>query len=144
MNTVKEELEALCGDELLRADDVVSWAKAHPESALHSQFEWDDAKAAHEHRVWQARRLIALHIVTDAGDRRMISLVIDRTKGGGYRAIEDVTASPDLRAIMLADALAELKRVRRKYERLKELSRVFAEVDRVERAHAPQRERASA
>src|SRR5574343_617559 len=42
---------------ILRPDDVVSEA-ANPESPLHDQFEWDDAKAAQLHRVDAARRLI--------------------------------------------------------------------------------------
>lgn len=134
--TVKAELEALYDGGILRAEDVVAWAKDHPESALHSQIEWDDAKAADEYRIWQVRRLIAIHVVTEQGDRRLISLSVDRTKGGGYRAFEDIADAPALRDVMLADALADLKRVRKKYQRLQELAKVWSEVDRVERTRA--------
>ena len=42
-----------------------------------------------------------------------MSLSIDRKHDGsnGYRPLADVVARPDLREIMLADALAELDRV---------------------------------
>lgn len=132
MSAIQRELEALQGaDGLIRAEEVVEWAAAHPDSALHGQFEWDDAAAAIEHRVWQARRLIALHIVTETGERKTISLTVDRTKGGGYRAVEDVARIPELREVMLRDALGELKRTRARYRHLQELARVFEEIDRV-------------
>lgn len=43
---------------LLRPDDVVKDARSES-SPLHSLFEWDNSKAAHQHRLYQARDLIA-------------------------------------------------------------------------------------
>lgn len=112
---IQRELLAIKGnEELLRPEAVVVWAQRNPDSTLYQCFEWDDAKAANGYRVWQARRLIALHITTEGGERRTIALVIDRSQGGGYRQIDDVVRVPNLRESMLADALAELNRVRRK------------------------------
>ena len=38
--------------------DLVVQAAQYEQSPIHSIFEWDDGKAAHQHRLWQARRLI--------------------------------------------------------------------------------------
>jgi hypothetical protein len=37
---------------------MVKWARENPKSELHSQFEWDDAKAGYRYRLQQARQLI--------------------------------------------------------------------------------------
>lgn len=122
---------------LLHAAEVVEWAQKNEESTLHTCFVWDDAKAAHEHRLDQARRLIALHIVTATGERKMVSLSVDRVRGGGYRTLDDAVRIKEYRETMLADALAELRRVRAKYQSLKELAAVFEAIDEADRAHAP-------
>lgn len=49
------ELEDVNG--LLLPERVVEAAK-DPNDVLHAEFEWDDAKAAHAHRIEQARELI--------------------------------------------------------------------------------------
>lgn len=132
--SIKDELLALkqaSDDGLLHADLVVDWAEANPASSLHAQFQWDDVIAAREFRIYQARRLIQLHVVAEDGSPQMVSLSFDRTKGGGYRSLSDVLQSRDLSDIMLADALAELERVQKRYERVKELTSVWAEVNQV-------------
>ena len=47
-NEILEELEAIAKkhDGILRADDVVKYAKS-PKTALHDKFEWDDQKAGY-------------------------------------------------------------------------------------------------
>jgi len=128
---IEAELAKVRGNkEVINAADVVAWAQKHPKSVLYTCFEWDDAAAGAEHRLWQARRLIALHIVTIEGERKTVSLTVDRVKGGGYRQIEDVVRVPELRDRMLQDALNELRRVRAKYTTLTELASVFAEIDK--------------
>lgn len=123
-------------DRMLHASQVVTWARRNRKSALHRQFEWNNTKAANEFRLWQARRLIAINIVTEDGGPQIVSLSFDRTKGGGYRAVSDVLSSRDLSEIMLRDALAELERVRERFQRVKELTNVWTEVKRVRQRHA--------
>lgn len=113
---------------LLHAEKVVSWAKNNPKSDLHGSFEWNNDKAADEYRIWQARRLIAIHVVSEEGIRQLVSLTIDREQEGGYRHIDAVLQNQSLRGVLLADALADLERVRLKYEGLVELARVWDEV----------------
>lgn len=133
--SIKDELIALQQrDGILRAEEVVRWAEGNPQSALHQSLEWNDTEAAKEYRIWQVRRLISIHIVSERGVRQMVSLTIDRANsGGGYRDIETVLASPEMREVLLADALAELERVRIKYEGLQELARVWDAVHAVKK-----------
>ncbi len=132
--SLKSELMALqsAADQgILHAEAVVSWARMHPDSALHRSIQWDDAIAAREHRLWQARQLIQLHIRDERGEPLMVSLSIDRQGGGGYRPIADVAKTPELREIMLSDALSELERVQAKYARVKELETVWQQAETV-------------
>ncbi len=54
---VLAELEALADGDKLDDESVVARA-TDPDSALHGEFDWDDASAAHQHRLQQARSLI--------------------------------------------------------------------------------------
>lgn len=141
--TIRSELLAIKGNKaLLVAEEGVAWAAKHPRSALHRSLEWDDSVAGHKYRVWQVRALIAITLVDAKGRREYLSLTGDRVSGG-YRSIEDAVRIPDLRAVMLEDALAELNRVRAKYRHLVELVRVFEEVEAVERRTAKKRKLAA-
>lgn len=138
--SIRDELLALKRDDgLILASAAEEWARTHPESALHKSLQWDDAIAGHEYRLMQVRRLISIHIVSEAGERQVVSLSIDRTKpAGGYRDLDDVLPQPDLRDVLLQDALAELERVQAKYSRLQELNEVWAAKDRVKQGRRRQ------
>jgi hypothetical protein len=148
--TVRSELLALqdrARDHILHVEEVWSWAKSHTRSALHRSIEWDVDKAAKEYQFWQIRRLIAVHIVVPDGTPQIVSLSIDRVEGGGYRRVSDVLQNRALSEIMLKDALADLERVRLRYSKVKELTDVWAAVDKVRtranaRAKSPARRRA--
>lgn len=136
--SIKDELLAIKAgntDDKLYPQESVDWAQENAESDLHGHFLWDNEQAGNEHRLAQARRLIMVYVVTEDRTPILISLTPDRVNGGGYRAISDVLAVPDLTAIMLRDAFAELERVEKKYYRLKELSDVFAELGRARANH---------
>ena len=129
--SIASELLALKGkDGMVHAPAAVDWAKEHPESSLYAALEWDDPTAAKAYRIEQVRQLIRIFVVDVKGDRQLISLSVDRAVGG-YRSLDDVLARPDLREVMLNDALAELERLEIKYEHLKELAEVWAAKSRV-------------
>jgi hypothetical protein len=127
---IAKELEELQRQNagLLLPKAVVDFAR-DPSSALHAHFEWDDAKAAEDHRLNQARRIIRLHVTVIAEDRppirALVSLTTDRATGGGYRTITAVLADEDQRQQMLEDALNELRRVRWKYQQIEQLQPVW-------------------
>lgn len=131
--TIRAELLALKDKNgLIVPERAIAWAKKNRNSKLHGALEWDDSKAGHAYRLWQIRHLVSIHVVTVEGRREVVSLSIDRpSPGGGYRALGDVLPRPDLREVLLSDALADLDRVQLKYEDLRELSKVWAEKDKV-------------
>jgi hypothetical protein len=130
-NTLREELLALRNEAgLINPRHAVSWARENATSALHHELNWNDVDAAEQHRIWQVRSLISVHIVTATGARELISLSTDRVTGGGYRPVADVAERVDLRRIMLQDALDELERIRFKYERLQELETIWRAADK--------------
>jgi hypothetical protein len=138
MTPVQMELEMLREENggILRAEDVVAYA-ANPESALHRHFQWDDERAALEHRLAQARKLIRLHVTiiprTANTVRTYVSLQDDRRlPGGGYRHLATVMGDAEQRQALLAEALREARRWQARYQHLSEFAEVFAELDAVE------------
>jgi hypothetical protein len=133
--SIETELTALKEGELLIVERVHEWAESHPKSALHGALEWNDRKAAYQHRLWQIRRLIAIHITYEGGERRFISLVVDRSRpAGGYRDLQDVLQDRTLYQIALADALRELERIQARYEHLRGLKPIWSAVRKVRTA----------
>jgi hypothetical protein len=111
-------------------------AARDPDSPLHHRFTWDDSKAAHEYRLWQARELIvSVEIVVDnrfESSPVYVSLQSDRLQGG-YRALSDVLSDKALRAELLTTAAKELEAFQWRYDRFAELSGVFREARRFKR-----------
>jgi hypothetical protein len=132
---------------LLRPDHVVR-AAMDETSPLHSQFTWDDAKAAHEYRVWQARELIATYWVVEPGSnervRLLLSLASDRPTKKGYRFSASVLANPEQRREWLLMALAELESWQKAYAALTELRPVFAAITRVLKRYGKEQEEKAA
>lgn len=139
--TIAQELIALSDSAgFIKPHSVVEWARGNSESELHKRLEWDDGVAAEEWRLSQVRRLIAVHVVSDEGERVTISLIQDRHSEGGYRCIDRVMGDTELRALALAQALAEFRVWQRKYAYMQELARIFEAADRVERGRVSERE----
>lgn len=136
--TIQEELEAIReeNDGLLRADDVVEFARANPESSLHRKFTWDDTLAAQQYRLMQARGIIRVNVITPETTgmtvRAYVSMMGDRLMpGGGYRSLSDIMGNDELRRQLLTQALKEARTWREKYKNLQELAGVFGAIDEV-------------
>lgn len=135
------ELQAANPRGLLVPEEALRWAKKHPQSALYKAIPWDDKKAAHQHRLWVVRSLIQVNMTTLARKPMVISLSIDRVKpGGGYRDIQSVMRDRDLREVALEDALVQLDAIRKKYDWLQELARVWEELDLAQDTRPDRRE----
>jgi hypothetical protein len=108
------------GGELHPADVVADARDA--KSPLHSHFEWDDKKAAHEHRLDQARALIrSIRIIDDDEVSRPAYLSIRADDGVGYRALGDILSSVNLRERLLMQAERDLEAWTERYRELKEI-----------------------
>lgn len=130
---MREELLQISRDhgDLLHPVHVVAAAKS-PKSALHSSFEWDDKKAAHAHRLEQARQIIRVCLpATDANGDGMVSLPCKRIAGGGYVPVSVVIHDSVLREDMMSDARKTMLHFKARFSSLAELAGVFAAMDEV-------------
>ncbi len=129
---IRQEIELIrsrSDDGAINPADVVQFAK-NPKTALHSQFIWDDSKAAHEHRLDQARRILRVCVyfepVVEQKVRAYLSLPDDRGPDrAGYRRTSDIVRNSSHRAAMLAMAMRELEFFQQKYAVLSELAEIF-------------------
>ena len=119
---------------LINPEDVVLRA-AKKTNPLHDYFEWQDGEAAHQYRLYQARKLIRVWVVVlpqkpQSPVRMMVSLTSDRG-GLGYRRLTDVMEDAELRAKLLEESKRDMSYFRRKYALLSELAGVFAAMDKI-------------
>ena len=130
-----EDIRKIDHEGLLRPEAIVEYAEKNRNSILHQSFEWDDGKAAYNYRLWQARQLI-VRVTIEATEGRFIQAYVSLTSNrikGGYRSMVEVFMNNDTREELLMDALEELNRIKAKYRELKELEKIFAEIDKVQR-----------
>lgn len=122
---------ATAHDGLLMPEHVVAAAKPKS-SPLHNRFEWNNTKAAEQHRLWQARQLISVCVQILPGVAEPVavfhSLSTDRANGGGYRTTVAICSHAEMREQKLQDALHELNMFQRKYASLRKLSDVFSAI----------------
>ena len=123
---IAKELASLERRGRLDPKRVVTWARAHRSSGLHSCFVWNNTKAAEQYRLWQARELIvSVEAVYEDGQKRQVYVSPMVSRGtGGYHRLVNVVGEDELRDQFLLEALKELERVCAKYEDLTELSGV--------------------
>ena len=122
---------------LLRAEDVVEFAK-NPKTTLHNAFEWDDKKASHKWRLFQANQLIRVAVTILPRENQepiqvkaFVSMKEDRYNKEGYRSTLEVMESPILRKTLLDEAKEDMQTFMDKYKSLEELAEVFAAMDKV-------------
>lgn len=134
LRSMWEERGRLVPEEIV---DVAS-DPGHP---LHNFFQWDDAIAAHDRRVWQAGQLIRsvqiLVTATTNGDQeefRIREWVPARSIGAGrgsYLPQDVVRNNPEQKERLLRQMRRDLAAVKRRYEHLdfyfRELARMAAE-----------------
>ena len=131
-------------DGVISAHAVVEVAKS-PTSPLHVHFQWNDDKAAHEFRLWQARQLIAVIIIERAPNdtqRTFTNVVVEQKTAKGesqlvraYVSTERVLDDPDLRQQVLEQAVGEIRRWTAKYRHFDELETVIKTVDKFCKRH---------
>lgn len=121
----------------LKAEFVVSDARSD-NSPLHRFFEWDDTKAADQHRLWQARSLIThIHVKTidqhevKSPTRAFVNLKPEPEAERTYENIVSVMSDEMKRKRLLARAREEFNMWRNRYQNLDELADVFKAFERV-------------
>lgn len=114
-----EQIAAKAGGHLT-PDAVVEAAKDR-KHVLHRHFEWDDAAAAQQYRIDQARSLVrSIHVEasdTETGYARAF-LSIREKDGTSYRTLSEVMESADLQSKVLAAAERDLLAFETRYRSL--------------------------
>jgi len=123
----------------LKPGEVVELAR-HTRSPLHRFFDWNDASAAHKHRLWRARQLIShvrVVVLDDKGRRRPerlffnVRLEDDEKSEKVYVAVDRVMEDSGLRSQVIAQALREFRALGEKYRRYRELDDIRIVVARI-------------
>lgn len=109
-------------------------------SALHDHFEWDDSKAAEQHRLSQAGELIrsivvdVTHSNVEPAKTVRAFVSVERHGERSYVDVNRAMSDDDLRRQVLERAWAELSAFRKRYADLKELAGVFSAMDKAQAA----------
>jgi hypothetical protein len=108
-----------------------------PESPLHPAFVWDDSKAAHEYRLWQARSLIRAVVVTYPEETPQTVYVHVRTEEGGeYQPMTTVVRDVDQFAAAMEELTEKLYASQNAVRELREVAAREGQVERAEQVEA--------
>ena len=136
-NAIEEIREKNGGD--VAAEHIVKAAKPKRHK-LHGIFEWDDSKAANQHRVNQARTLLrSIEVIyEELPDRpvRSHEIVFKKRRGEDgertiYRTTDEAMADPVARDALIAEAIRQAMAFRRRFQNLRELQLIFDAIDKV-------------
>lgn len=124
---IRAALKALERQGRLTPDEVLAAARDQA-SPLHDSFEWDEAKAAHAHRLDQARSLIrSVMVVVTVEDRKLSTVTYVRdpvvaAAEQGYVSLEQLRTEPTAAHAML---MLELVRIEGCLRRAQDLADVL-------------------
>lgn len=112
------------------AEVLLNDTKRNPQSPFRQVMEWDDAEAARQYRLTQARyilRCLTCEIVVQDKviETRAYAVVGTHDSEPAYRPIEVVMRDPELRTVHMAAARKEFEEYRTRWNHLSELSRLF-------------------
>lgn len=103
---------------------IVVEEASDPASPLHARLEWDDAKAAHAHRLDQAHRLIqSVRIRYRDGEREVDIRAFQCVRTGAgirYTPSEEVASDPFLSRLVMSDMEREWRALKRRYDEFEE------------------------
>lgn len=97
-------------------------------SPLHDLFEWDDTIAAEKYREVQAGKIIR-SITVVMKESPIPTRAYSSISSNHYTSTSAAMSRADTRAILLKNALAELRAFKSKYATLQELAKVFEAID---------------
>lgn len=124
---VLETLQGLVKNGQIKPEDVVEVARDE-NSPIHNNFEWDDTKAAQEHRLWQARQLITYKFKVEGNKEQQfynVKVVVNDVPVQGYFTKEKILSNKDMYLHLLKEAVSEIKYWEKKYKEIKELEGVI-------------------
>lgn len=120
----------------LTPDAVVAHAKDE-DSPLHECFEWDDSKAAHAHRLDQARSLITsvkVEVKTETKTVNTVFYVRDPSLPAseqGYVSVTKLRSEHDLARDAVVDAFSQARAMMERAQKLSAALRVEEDVEKI-------------
>lgn len=131
MQAVADILKELEVDNRIEPQAVVDKARS-PDSPLYSFFEWDDTKAAAQHRLLQARQLIRrvkVEVIIRDVPMDVIKYVRDPDDVTGYRNIRMVNQEEMMRRVVDG----EMAKVTKAAKRARSVAAVLGTVEDIDR-----------
>lgn len=117
---------------ILLPKEVIAAAK-DKNSPLHSEFTWDDKKAANKCREIEARQLIRAVVVylpqVDSKCRGYLSIPTDRISGGGYRSTPEAIGDDNMRTALIEEVRQKLLTMKKSYSHLPVLQPLWIAVE---------------
>jgi hypothetical protein len=132
-SVLSDELDRIDQSETGLTPEAVVRVAKDPDNPLHSWFEWDDAKAGHQHRISQARVLIKrVKIVTPAGSRtpKYVSVEINDSTDRRYEPLQRVVQDPSKLDFVIGEVVGSVDELSVKLEALSELKMDASQADR--------------
>lgn len=129
-----EHLDGIKSIDGVLTADIVLLDATLPTSPIHSAFTWDDAEAAHLHRLEEARHLMRSIVIVQVDEQkveqpqRAFVTIVDSPKQE-YHSIFSVLKDDKKRRQLIRKALAELASWQRRYEDIKEFANIFAQIE---------------
>lgn len=124
-------------DRGVRTEQILEHAEDDA-SPIHDLLEWDDTKAAHQHRLHQVRGIVnrlELEVITDTGDTQRQRMFVSVATGPGaartYYASAETMTDEELRRKAIATAIKELQAWARRHAQYAELSPVVKAIDKL-------------
>jgi len=100
------------------------------DSPLHNSFEWDDKKAAHQHRLKIAQKMLQFLVIIEFGDEKLeppirAVLSIEKNNERYYQTSAKVLTDMELRQQILEEGDRELIAWKIKYSQYEEFHKIF-------------------
>lgn len=126
---VGEELERIRAEKGTLKPDYVLEAAVDPDNCLHAGFEWDDNKAAHQHRLNQARRLVtSIRVLNSPTGKPLKAFVSVRTPehGRAYVPTAEALSEHELQVRILQEARQSVEALERRYAHFSEAAEILS------------------
>lgn len=138
---ISTEIDSICyntGKKTCEADELLDYARNHTASESHKCFDWNDSSAAEKYRKKQANDIIS-HIQIEVPSihpakppknpkTKPIEIKAYHHISGqkGYKPVEIIMQNTSDYNKLVQQAYSELKRIKNKYQGIKELQKIFS------------------
>jgi len=102
------EIEAARAEKGAQPQDLLEWAREHPDSEIHAKFTWDDSEAAEKWRLTEARTIIRSYTILKPRTLTRVVRALVSVDGSGTRSYRDYTlvnGNERLRLVRIIDFL---------------------------------------